>query len=66
MDRIKGEVLFNQANIELDNHNYKKGADLLEIAARLGCANAMNTLAVCYDDGMGRKKKPEKGLCPLS
>ena len=55
-NKNKSEVLFNEANAELDNKNFSKAADLLDAAIREGCVAAINTLAVCYYDGTGRKK----------
>ena len=38
----------------------RDAANFFERAAALGCATALNNLAICYDQGFGRIKKNRK------
>jgi TPR repeat protein len=56
------EILFNRGNAEADIGNHRSAADLFEAAIQEGCVHAINSMAVCYDDGRGRRKSRSAAL----
>jgi len=48
--------------VEYRKKNFKAAVELFRKAKELGCARAANNLGMCYEEGMGVEKDPDKAL----